>query len=209
MLKPCMHHLLLPISLLLVASSCGSSVSSSAGAAAPGSVPPFPVPGPGISGCVESADLKAYVLALEGHRQAARGAALAAQGVERDERRGLFAAAGAPDTLESTFEAGGKRFGVVAQIAPPFQPSVSLAKQGNELHRIDERPRAHPVPIVACGTNTCKPRAADRATPSPPKAPARAVVVELAPEESLGRALGLSYDFWWADVRYDRQRPCP
>lgn len=204
-----MRRLLLPSSVLLLASSCGSGVSSSGGAAEPGSVPPFPVPGPGISGCVESADLKAYVLSLEGHRKAARDAALAAQGVEREERRGLFADAGAPDRLESTFESGGKRFVVVAQVAPPFEPRVTLAKQGNELHRIDERPRAHPVPVVACGTNTCKPRSATHAPPSPPRTPARAVVVELAPEESLGRALGLSYDFWWADVRYDRQRPCP
>ncbi|MEO8182272.1 MAG: hypothetical protein ABI895_25835 [Deltaproteobacteria bacterium] len=37
----------------------------------------------------------------------------------------------------------------------------------------------------------------------------RALGVELGPGEELGAPLRVSYDYWWAQVSYDRRRACP
>jgi hypothetical protein len=170
--------------------------------------PPVRPPGPGISGCVESPELKGYVQALEAHRRSARSAALGALGVRGEERRGVFAAAGTANALGEIHESAGQRFGVVAHVAPPFEPKALLAKQGSSLHRIDERPRAHPVPVLVCGTPACRVPSRDRTRPVR-SVPARPVLVPLEPGETLGDALLVSYDFWWAQVSYDRKAECP
>jgi hypothetical protein len=43
---------------------------------------------------------------------------------------------------------------------------------------------------------------------SPSLPPVRAVAVALAPGEQLGAPLQLSYDYWWAQVSYDRAHRC-
>lgn len=153
-------------------------------------------------GCVESRELKDYVLALEAHRREAQGAALAALRASSEERPGVFGEPGVSGRLDHTFEAGGKRFAVAAQQSPLFEPRVNLARQGSVVRRLDERPRAHAVDVLACGVRRCpEPRASARVE-------ARPLLVELSPGETWGGALELVYDYWWAAVRYDRREAC-
>jgi hypothetical protein len=203
------RHLLEVAAALLLTLSCvnrGVTVTSN-GALGTAAQPVRP-PGPGISGCVESRELKDYVQTLEAHRRAARSTALAALGVRGEERRGVFASAGTAHALGETRTASGQRFGVVAYVAPPLEPRALLAKRGSSLHRIDERARAHPVPVLVCGTQACRAPSQGRTQPVP-SAPARPVLVPLEPGEALGEALQVSYDFWWAQVSYDRKAECP
>jgi hypothetical protein len=180
------------------ASHVANAPAASTGAAANSLVP---APRPSILGCVESRELKDYVRALDAQREQSRRAALAAVGATPVERRGLFGAAGAA-ALDQSYEAGGKRFAVAAELAPHFEPRAALAKQGPLLRRIDERPRAHAVDVLVCGVERCpQPRAGQRVAPRP-------VVVELAPGESWGGSLELANDNWWARVRYDRREAC-
>jgi hypothetical protein len=163
---------------------------------------PVPPPRPGITGCVESPSLKAYVQRLDAHRKQARQAALSALGASSEERQGVWAQPGAPKRLGDTFEVGGKRFAVAAQLASELEPRVSLASQAGALRRIEERPRAHAVRIVGCGTQRCS----RRSPPAP--VTVRPLAIELAPGERWGEPLGLSYDFWWADVRHATVEAC-
>src|SRR5262245_12417509 len=78
---------------------------------------PVPAPRLGILGCVESRELRDYVLALDARRVQARRAALAALGATADDRRGSFGSAGAV-ALGDSYEAEGKRFAVAAELAP-------------------------------------------------------------------------------------------
>jgi hypothetical protein len=194
-----MRACLFAILSLLVASCSGPSTPGAASPQMPSA--PVPTPGPGISGCVESRELKGFVLALDSHRQASRQAALAGLGASPAERRGVFAEPG-EKRLGDTYESGGKRYGVIAHMAPHFEPVVAVAQVGSRLRRIDERPSAHPVPIIACGVNACP--AARGASVA-----ARPVAIELAEGEELGDALAVSYEFWFARVSYDRRRECP
>ncbi len=198
----------LTAALLLAVSCVSGGVTTPSTSTLGTAVPPVRPPGPGISGCVESRELKEYVQALENRRRAARGTALAALGVRGEERRGVFAPPGAANALGETHTSAGQRFGVVAYVAPPFEPKALLAKQGNSLHRIDERPRAHPVPVLACGTQACRAPSQGRTQPVR-SVPARPVLVPLEAGETLGNALLVSYDFWWAQVSYDRKAECP
>lgn len=159
-----------------------------------------PLPHPGILGCVESRELKDFVLALEAQREQARRAALAALGAAPDDRRGVFGTAGA---LDQSYEADGKRFAVAAELAPNSEPRAALAKLGPVLHRIDERPRAHAVDVLVCGLERCA------APGTAARVAVRPLLVELAPGESWGGSLELAYDYWWARVRYDRHEACP
>jgi hypothetical protein len=145
--------------------------------------------------------LKAYVQALQSERQLAGDAALAALGVRREVRPAFFAPSGVPNQLGETYVADGKRLAVVAQMATLADPRPALARRGDALLRIEERPRSHPVPVRVCGTRTCQ-------RPARVGVPVRPVVVELGPGEVLGDALTLSYDFWWAQVSYARERQC-
>jgi hypothetical protein len=165
---------------------------------------PVAPPRPSITGCVESRELKAYVLALDAHRRDARRAALDALGATDEERRGAFGGAGAPDQLDATFDANGRRFAVAAQLAPGFEPEATLARQGGRLRRLDERPRAHPAPVRVCGVQRCN----DEQRARPDRAAARPLVIELGPNETWGEPLELRYDYWWASVSYDRAEPC-
>ena len=170
--------------------------------AAPSPVPP---PRPGILGCVESRELKDFVLALDAQRQAARRGALAALGSTFEERPGAFrsgTAAGQPSFLDQTYEAQGQRFAVAAELAPHVAPRAALARQGAVLRRIDERPRAHAVDVLVCGVERCS-----RPVTSA-RVPVRPLVIELAPGEAWGGTLRLDYDYWWARVRYPRREPC-
>jgi hypothetical protein len=195
-------------SVLLGACAAASGSASALNAAAPvapahpaaggSAVPP---PRPGILGCVESRELKDYVLALDAQREQARRAALVALGATRDNRRGVFGTAGAA-ALDESYEAHGKRFAVAAELAPHFEPRVALAKQGPVLRRIAERPRAHAVDVLVCGIERC-------ASPGArPRVAVRPLLVELAPGERWGGSLELAYDYWWARVRYDRHETC-
>lgn len=191
----------------LVVACAGAAGPAGAPAAPSGAVEassPVPLPRPGVLGCVESRELKRYVLALEARRREARQAALAAHGVAEEQRRGAFGAAGAA-ALDQRYEAEGKRFVVASELAPHGEPRVPLARQGSVLRRIDERPRAHPVDVLVCGLERCprQGREGER-----PRVAPRPLVIELEPAESWGGALALSYDYWWARVRYDRREPC-
>lgn len=186
----------------LVALACGGA--STASGTRSSAEPPAPIepPGPGASGCVESADLKAFVLALEAQRAEARARALAQLGVVERPRAGRFVEPpAAPGT--GVHEPAGRRLVVVAHLATRTPPLVPLAQREQLLQLLDERPRSHPLPVRACGVNPCAP-------PVPPLLPpVRAVAVALAPGEELGPPLQLSYDYWWAQVSYDRARRCP
>jgi hypothetical protein len=162
--------------------------------------PPVRVPGPGAAGCVESSALKELVLALESDRRSSRAAALSALGVsERQSSSELAPALG----VGQRYERDGKRFAVVAQLATVSAPLLALGVQGHSVRVLDERPRAHAVPLLVCGVNSCPPSAA-------PVLPlVRPLGVELASGEELGAPLRLEYDYWWAQVSYDRRRACP
>ena len=184
---------------------CSALVSGCAGpgASAPGGAQlpePLRPPGPGAGGCVESAELKAFVLALEAERARARARALERLGaVERPRQSRFVAAAGLGDVVEE----GGQRFVVVGRLATSAPPLVPLVQREQLVQLLDERPRAHPVPVIACGMKTCPAPAA----PSLP--PLRALAVPLNAGERLGPPLQLSYDYWWAQVSYDRARSSP
>jgi hypothetical protein len=202
-------HVVIPAlaSLLLGACATASGSASASNAAAPATpvaagAGPVPPPRPGILGCVESRELKDYVLALDAQREQARRAALVALGATRDDRRGVFGTAGAA-ALDQSYEAHGKRFAVAAELAPHFEPRAALAKQGPVLRRIAERPRAHAVDVLVCGIERCEsPGARQRVAVRP-------LVVELAPGERWGGSLEVAYDYWWARVRYNRSEACP
>lgn len=163
---------------------------------------PLPPPALGVAGCVESDELHAYVSALEESRRSARDAALRAMGARREVRRGVLLDAARPAQLDEVIEHGGGRFAVVAHHAIGFEPEIPLAKLGNELRRIDERPRGHGVPVLVCGLTPCPPaRGGERAQ-------VRAVGIELAPDEVVGPALVVSYDYWWAQVSYPKRARC-
>jgi hypothetical protein len=186
----------------LLAAGCGSARSraSEAPSSAPGSS--VPLPHPSVTGCVESRELKEYVLALDAERDAARRAALAASGAAPELRRGTFGDAAAPP-LDETWEVGGKRYAVVGALAPGFEPAAPLARRGDELYRLDERPRAHAVELTVCGVLRCPRRSAPRAP-----VPARPLLVELGDGERFAGALPVAYDYWWANVSYDRAETC-
>jgi hypothetical protein len=209
-----------PSGAVTPASPAGNS--SAAGEVGNARVSPVPPPRASITGCVESRELKAHVLALEAHRTKARRAALAALGASDEPRAGRF---GAPDELArvgSTFEANGKRWAVAAHLAGPFEPRTTLAKQivpeGALLRPIAERPRAHPVGVVSCGVQRCASKPAEPCPPAPgtpaapcrPRAtsPARPLMIELGPNETWGAPLELAYDYWWANVSYEEVEPC-
>jgi hypothetical protein len=196
-------HVVIPALASALVGACaaasGGASAPNAGREAPSS--PVPPPRPGILGCVESRELKDYVLALGAQRERARRAALAALDATPDDRRGVFGAAGVAP-LGQSYEADGKRLAVAAELAPHFEPRAALAKQGPVLRRIDERPRAHAVDVLVCGLERC-------AVPgTKPRVAVRPLLVELAPGESWGGSLELAYDYWWARVRYDRHETC-
>ena len=157
-----------------------------------------------VTGCVESRELKDYVLALEAARTKARERALATLGVRAEERRGRLADPGA-GALDSVVSQGEQRWAVVGMLASGFEPMASLARDGEVLRRIDERPSAHATPVLSCSERRCPPPSAPRATS---RAEARPLLIELAPGESLGAPLTLGYDYWWADVHYASTERC-
>ena len=113
---------------------------------------------------------------------------------------------GAREPLDTLEEAAGRRRVVAAWLAPEFAPAATLARQGTLLYRLEERPRAHAVDLLVCGVARCPP---PPRTGAPPPSNARPLWVELSPDERWGNALGVSYDYWWARVRYDRSAACP
>ncbi len=178
------------------------SVTVPATVPAPSAVAPVPPPRPSITGCVESTELKRYVLALEQQRREARAEALAALGASSERRAGAEGPAQAE--LGTLLDISGKRYVVAAQVAAPFALEAALARIGVSLYRLEERPRAHPTPVLVCGVQRC---AAPASAPNA-AVPARPVLVELQAGEQWGGSLELGYDFWWADVRYDGSQRC-
>lgn len=191
---------LLRIAVSALACGCASAAAGARSSSAP--PPPIEPPGPGASGCVESGELKAFVLALEARRAEARAQALERLGVVESPRSSRFAEPPAAAS-DGVYESEGQRLAVVARLATSAPPLVPLAQRGQLLHPIDERPRRHPLPVRACGANACGVPVA------PLLPPVRAVAVALAPGEELGAPLQVSYDYWWAQVSYDRARSCP
>ena len=165
--------------------------------------PPVPVPARGGSGCVESRALKGFVLALESQRQRARAAAILELGVTERAAASEFAALEPSPDVGQMYTREGKRFAVVARLASVVPPVLPFGVQGNQLRALEERPQAHAVPIFVCGENSC-PGAPPATLPA-----VRALGVELGPGEVLGAPLRFSYDYWWAQVSYDRRRACP
>ena len=186
----------------LLAASCGSALPSEASAPSGAPRSNVPLPRPSITGCVESRELKAYVLALDAEREAARRAALDAVGAAPVLRRGQLADAAAPP-LDETWQGGGKRYAVVGALAPGFEPTVPLARRDGALYRLDERPRAHAVALSVCGVQRCPRRSAPG-----PRVSARPLLIELGDDERFAGALPVAYDYWWAHVRYDRAEAC-
>jgi hypothetical protein len=168
-------------------------------------VSPVPAPGPGAAGCVESRELKEFVLALESQRRRSRAAALSVLGLTERQAASEFVAVASGRVVGDTYERAGKRFAVVAQLASASAPLLPLGVQGSSLHPLDERPDAHAVPLLVCGTNSCAGSAGSRAPALPPVRP---LGVELAPGEELGAPLRLSYEYWWAQVSYHHPRVC-
>jgi len=209
--RPLLTLLVPSILALACVSGCAPAAAVPSGAArerhAPSSEPGSSVALPvvTVTGCVESRELKSYVLALETERTEARARALAALGASSEQRRGSWAEPGLTAPLDQVVSRGERRFGVVAELAAGAEPVASLARTGHELRRIDERARGHAVSVVSCSERRC---------PMPPAAPAarsavRPLLVELAPGESLGAPLALEYDYWRADVDYARSERCP
>jgi len=171
---------------------------------------PVPAPRPSITGCVESPELKRYVLALDARRREARESALERVGARRSPRAGTWGEASRSLVLDSELASEGKRQVVVAQLAAErvaagSAPQVALVQVGGVLYRVAERPRAHATPLLVCGLQRCGgASAAGQAAP-----PVRPVLVELQPGERWGGPLAIEYDYWWADVRYDRVEACP
>lgn len=194
------------IALASAVSGCGGPFTAAPERrAAPGAPrPPVPPPIVTVTGCVESRELSRYVLALDAQRAEARARALAASGASDEQRRGRWGEPGlAP--LDQIVSQGGRRFGVVAELSSGFEPVASLARSGQELRRIDERARAHPVPVLSCSERRCP-----KAPPAPPaRSDVRPLLVELAADESLGAPLTLAYDYWWAAVEYASSERCP
>ena len=194
--------------LLLLAGACTARLAEPAPATPAPAEPPPPVPAPlpGGSGCVESRELKAFVLALEADRQRARSAALTATltplGAQAVEHPSIFQD-GLPDLhVGQTYEYNGQRYGAIAQLATTAPPRVPLVQRGNTQHPLDERPRPHPVPLLVCGGPACP-------SSQPPSLPPRRwIAVPFAASWELGPPLPLSYDFWWAQVSYDRAHEC-
>ena len=206
-MRPLLPSLLaVTFALASAALGCGPSATAPEHPARPAEIqPPVPSPPVTVTGCVESRELRAYVLALESERAEARARALAVLGATAEQRQGSWAEPGRVAPLDGVVSQGERRFAVVAELAAGFAPIASLARSGRELRRIDERARAHPVPVLSCSERRC---------PSPPAAaPARSeprpLLVELAPGESLGAPLPLAYDYWWADVEYASSERCP
>jgi hypothetical protein len=141
------------------------------------------------------------VLALDGERSKARAQALAQLGVVERPRTSRFVEQPVAPS-EGMYASDGQRWAVVAQLATSTPPLVPLGQRGQVLHRIEERPRAHPIALRVCGGPACPPSV------SPSLPPVRAVAVALAPGEQLGAPLQLSYDYWWAQVSYDRAHRC-
>lgn len=178
---------------------------STTGASAPDAAAGSPVTPPdvGVDGCVESEELKEFVTALEARRREARDAALITLGARREVRRGVFMESAAR-MLGDVFDLGGRRFAVLAEYPREPEPTVALALHGNEVRRLEERPRAHGVPVRACGLTPC-PRERENA----PRRPVLPVAVELGPGETLGQGLVVTYDYWWAQVSHAQREPCP
>jgi hypothetical protein len=116
----------------------------------------------------------------------------------------VFASGAHTLALDQTFEAAGRRWVVAAQVASGFAPEARLASVGELVHRIEERPRAFPTPLLACGVRRCPP---SRHPPSAPL-PVRPVLIELQPGERWAGPLVVHYDYRWADVSYDRAEAC-
>jgi hypothetical protein len=131
-----------------------------------------------------------------------RARALRALAATSEERAARFAEPGEAALLDHTSTRGGQRVLVVAQMAGRAPSHVEVAKLGQSVRRIDERPRAHPVLLLVCGTSSCSSASHERA-------PTRPVVVELGADEAPGPALLLGYDYWWANVKYRASRRCP
>lgn len=188
--------------LVVVAAGCAVARATPREAAA-NSEPPPPVapPTPGLPGCLESEVLKAYVLALQAEHQSARAAALRTLGATEEQRPVRFAEPGEPTLLDQISERDGARSAVVAQIAGALPSTVAVATLGPGVRRIEERPHAHAVSLLVCGTNACP-------SASPEQAPVRPLLVQLRSGETLGPALTLSYDFWWPRVMYSQNRRC-
>lgn len=191
------------VALLGGLSGCGAPA---AGAPQQPLSPPAPVASPlaSVTGCVESPELRAYVLALDAHRAEARERALAALGARAEQRSGHLGEPGALAPLDQVLLEGERRFAVVGRVAAGFPPVAALAGAGHVLHRIDERPRAHAVPVLSCGERRCASPAAEAHAPSE----VRPLLVELGPGERLGAPLELVYDYWWAAVDYASSERC-
>ncbi len=162
--------------------------------------PPVPVPSPRERGCVESEDLKPFVVELGQERERARERALAAQGGQWVLRRGSYSTA-AP-ALDETVELEGARWVTVGHRPGTGSAMQRLARVGRVLYRIVERAAGHPVQLTSCGVRGCSRARA----PLPPKARPR--MVELREGEVWGGPLELEYDYWWADVTPRGQRDC-
>jgi hypothetical protein len=185
----------------LAAGCAATSATPLEPSAPPGPPPPVAAPVPGVPGCIESEVLKAYVLALQAEHRKARAEALKALGAMEEERTARFAEPGEPSALDRIIERDAAQFAVVAQIAGPLPPTASVALLGRSLRRIEERPRAHAVPLLVCGTNACP-------SASPEQVPVRPLLVQLRRGETFGPALTLSYDFWWPRVTYSQNQGC-
>lgn len=190
-------------SLLL---GCASSNPGRAPGIAPEPPSPIPEPHPGNVGCVEPRDLKAYVLGLEADRKARREAALRRLGGEWTRRTGEYLPPGSR-ALGETFESEGRARAVAAYQARNFPPETELARVGRTLHRVQERPRPHPVAIVGCGTRACPTRPQHGGATE--RSPASPLAIELSPGETWGEPLALDYDFWWAQVSHHHLPDCP
>jgi hypothetical protein len=163
--------------------------------------PPIAVPALNARGCVEQA--ATYSAALESHQQRVRDQAVSSAGAQWTTRTGFFLDPSTERDLGEQYSVRGRQFAVVGYSSDRSNsPQVRLAQKGNTLHVVTDRARAIPVTVHSCGMNPC-PRG------SGVRVFSRPVAIELKQGESMGPELVLHYDFWWAQLSYEKRRRCP
>jgi len=197
--------LLRSLTALVLLSACTPSRGPSVAEGTP--PPPIDPPGVGSGLCVESRDLREYVLALDAERAAARERALAAHAARVSQRRAVFLdpEPGVAASPGAERQVGGARYLLVGHFTARGEPSAEVALEGDRVRPLDERPRAHPVSLRVCGTGSCPGETGD--APAAAGDP-RPLWVELAAGERSGPPLLLEYDSFWVRPDYDRPVRC-
>jgi hypothetical protein len=149
-------------------------------------------------------DLEAYAIALEGLKSAAMQSELEKLGAVFEEREGFFIDARGDDVeMDRVYEAKGKRFAIMGY-GEPYRnnASLKLARIGNVIHRIEDRPHHYPVEVKVCGVAPCPKGRGAMAFSKP-------ISIPLKAKEEVGPPLFLHYEMWSPQISYKKHRNCP